>query len=122
MAAVTLMAQAWAINRGMEHWQTMVFSILAFSQLGHVLAIRSDRRYLFTQGILSNKPLLGAVLLSIVLQLLVIYTPFGNALFKTQPLSINELLICFATSALVFHAVEFEKFIKGFFLKRNDRG
>jgi Ca2+-transporting ATPase len=119
MAAVTLLAQAWAIDRGMEHWQTMVFSILAFSQLGHVLAIRSDRRFLFMQGILSNRPLLGSVLLTVALQLLVIYTPFGNALFKTQPLTMEELLICFAASALVFHAVEFEKFIKGFILRRN---
>jgi Ca2+-transporting ATPase len=119
MAAVTLLAQAWAIDRGMEHWQTMVFSILAFSQLGHVLAIRSDRRFLFQQGILSNRPLLGAVLLTVALQLLVIYTPLGNALFKTQPLTMEELLICFAASALVFHAVEFEKFIKGVILRRN---
>lgn len=119
MAAVTLLAQAWAIDRGMEHWQTMVFSILAFSQLGHVLAIRSDRRFLFQQGIMSNRPLLGAVLLTVALQLLVIYTPLGNALFKTQPLTLEELLICFAASALVFHAVEFEKFIKGFILRRN---
>ena len=119
MAAVTLLAQAWAIDRGMEHWQTMVFSILAFSQLGHVLAIRSDRRFLFQQGIMSNRPLLGAVLLTVALQLLVIYTPLGNALFKTQPLTIEELLICFAASALVFHAVEFEKFIKGVILRRN---
>ena len=119
MAAVTLLAQAWAIDRGMEHWQTMVFSILAFSQLGHVLAIRSDRRFLFQQGIMSNRPLIGAVLLTVALQLLVIYTPLGNALFKTQPLTLEELLICFAASALVFHAVEFEKFIKGFILRRN---
>lgn len=122
MAAVTLLSQAWAMSREMEHWQTMVFSILAFSQLGHVLAIRSDRRFLFQQGILSNKPLLGAVLLTIALQLLVIYTPQGNMLFKTQPLTMNELLICFAASALVFHAVEFEKFIKGVFARRNNRG
>jgi P-type Ca2+ transporter type 2C len=119
MAGVTLAAQAWAINRGMGHWQTMVFSILAFSQLGHVLAIRSERQFLFSQGLVSNLPLLGAVLLTVLLQMAVIYLPFANALFKTEPLSLNELLICFGASALVFHAVELEKFIRrNYFLKQ----
>ena len=90
----------------------MVFSILAFSQLGHVMAIRSERQFLFKQGLLSNIPLLGAVLLTVLLQMAVIYLPFANKLFKTEPLSLNELLICFAASALVFHAVELEKFIR----------
>jgi Ca2+-transporting ATPase len=120
MAGVTLAAQAWAINRGIGHWQTMVFSILAFSQLGHVLAIRSERQFLFSQGVLSNLPLLGAVLLTVMLQLAVIYMPFANTLFKTQPLSLNELLICFGASALVFHAVELEKFIRRKYYVKNN--
>jgi Ca2+-transporting ATPase len=97
----------------------MVFSILAFSQLGHVMAIRSDRQFLFQQGLLSNIPLLGAVLLTVLLQMAVIYLPFANKLFKTQPLSLNELLICFAASALVFHAVEMEKFIRKKFMDKH---
>jgi Ca2+-transporting ATPase len=121
MAGVTLSAQAWAIGRDMPHWQTMVFSILAFAQLGHVLAIRSDRRFLFRQGLFSNLPLLGAVLLTVALQLMVIYAPFANRLFKTQPLTANELLICFGAAALVFHAVEGEKYIKSLLYKRRAR-
>ena len=112
MAAITLGTQAWSIYRQMEHWQTMVFTVLAFSQLGHVLAIRSESEFLYKQGIFSNKGLLGAILLTVVLQLLVIYTPAGNAFFKTQPLSLVELGICVGISAVVFHAVELEKFIR----------
>ena len=118
MAGVTLSAQAWAIGRGMEHWQTMVFSILAFAQLGHVLAIRSERRFLYQQGLFSNLPLLGAVLLTVALQLMVIYVPFANRLFKTQPLSGSELLICLGAAAFVFHAVEVEKYIKSLIARR----
>ena len=62
--------------------------------------------------------LLGAVLLTFVLQLGVIYLPFANEIFKTQPLTINELIICIAASAIVFHAVEFEKFVKQRLSKR----
>ena len=118
MAGVTLSAQAWAIGRGMEHWQTMVFSILAFAQLGHVLAIRSERRFLYQQGLFSNLPLLGAVMLTVALQLMVIYVPFANRLFKTQPLSGSELLICLGAAAFVFQAVEVEKYIKSLIARR----
>lgn len=116
MAAVTLAAQAWAIHNKLDHWQTMVFSILAFSQLGHVMAIRSEREFLIKQGLLSNMPLLGAVMLTVLLQMAVIYLPFANTLFKTEPLSLNELLICFGASALVFHAVELEKYFRRKFI------
>ncbi|RXK62166.1 cation-translocating P-type ATPase [Lacibacter luteus] len=112
MAGVTLGIQAWSINHSGAHWQTMVFTVLSLAQLGHVLAIRSERRYLFQQGLLSNKELLGAVLLTFVLQLGVIYLPYANAIFKTQPLTLQELAICIGAAAIVFHAVEFEKFIK----------
>ncbi|MCU0368315.1 MAG: cation-translocating P-type ATPase [Cyclobacteriaceae bacterium] len=112
MAAITLGLQAWAIKMGDTHWQTMVFTVLSLAQLGHVFAIRSDRQTLFSQGITSNKPLLGAVILTCVLQLMVIYLPFANAIFKTQPLTLIELLICIGAAATLFHAVEFEKWVK----------
>jgi Ca2+-transporting ATPase len=116
MAGITLAAQAWAIGSGLGHWQTMVFCILAFSQLGHVMAIRSERQYLWEQGIHTNPALLGAVLLTVVLQLLVVYTPQGNALFHTEPLELQELALCVAFSMVPFHAVEFEKFFRRRFL------
>lgn len=112
MAGVTLGVQAWAIDDKDSHWQTMVFTVLSLSQLGHVLAIRSERQFLFSQGLFTNLPLLGAVLLTFLLQLGVIYLPFANDIFRTQPLSLTELLICIAASAVVFHAVELEKWIK----------
>jgi P-type Ca2+ transporter type 2C len=111
MAAVTLFTQYLALQQGW-HWQTMVFSVLSFSQLGHVLAIRSDRTFLFKQGILTNKPLILAVGGTCVLQLAVIYLPFFNDLFKTEALSIGELAACLGMSALVFHAVELEKWLR----------
>lgn len=118
MAGVTLGIQAWSINHSGAHWQTMVFTVLSLTQLGHVLAIRSEREYLFKQGLFSNMELLGAVMLTFLLQLGVIYLPFANEIFKTQPLTVNELIICIAASAIVFHAVEFEKFIKQRLSKR----
>lgn len=115
MAFVALAMQAWAVHLSSAHWQTMVFTVLSLAQSGHVLAIRSDHEFLYRRGVFSNLPLVGAVALTFVLQLGVIYLPFANEIFSTQPLSLNELLICVAVSAIVFHAVEFEKWIKGKF-------
>jgi Ca2+-transporting ATPase len=112
MAAITLGVQKYALIDSGTHWQTMVFTVLLVSQLGHVLAIRSDKHFIFEKGFFSNPLLLGAVAVTFLLQLAIIYMPFANKIFKTQPLTINELLICIVLSAIVFHAVELEKFIK----------
>lgn len=112
MAFLTLGTQAWAYYHENGHWQTMVFTVLSLSQLGHVFAIRSDNEFIYKKGLLSNKPLAGAVALTFLLQLAVIYLPFANEVFKTQPLTWVELVFCIGISAVVFHAVELEKYIK----------
>jgi len=112
MGLISLGMQAWAIQNKNMHWQTMVFTVLCFSQMGHVMAIRSDRESLFKIGLFTNKPLLGALLLTVVLQLGLIYIPFLNTIFRTAPLSIAELSITIAVSSIVFWAVELEKWLK----------
>jgi Ca2+-transporting ATPase len=112
MGIVTLTMQAFAIHQEDAHWQTMTFTVLCFSQLGHVMAIRSDHKSIFRTGIFSNVPMLVALLITVTLQLMVIYTPFFNEIFKTQPLTFKELAITLAVSSIVFWAVEVEKLIK----------
>ena len=112
MAGITLATQAWAIHTNNSHWQTMVFTVLSLSQLGHALAIRSERTFLYKQGIFTNMPLLTIVLLTFLLQLGVIYIPFLNDIIHTQSLSFTELCICIGVSAILFHAIEFEKWVK----------
>ena len=109
MGALCLGVQAWALSQGNAHWQTMVFNVLTFGQMAHVLAIRSERESLFSQGLRSNLPLLGAVALTLVLQLATIYVPVLQPIFRTQALSAGELALCFALAAVVFGAVEVEK-------------
>lgn len=112
MGAVCLVIQAASIRLGDTHWQTMVFTVLCFSQMGHVLAVRSGRDSFFRQGVLSNKPLAGAVALTVVLQLAIIYVPFLQPVFRTQALSSSELIVAVAASTVVFWAVEVEKLVK----------
>jgi Ca2+-transporting ATPase len=109
IAGLCLGVQAWAMANGKTHWQTMVFTVLTLAQMAHVLAIRSERDALWTQGLGSNKPLLGAVLLTFGLQMATIYVPALNPIFKTQPLSLAELGICLGAAAVVGVVVEIEK-------------
>lgn len=111
MGAVSLFTQALALKYNM-HWQTMVFSVLCLSQLGHVFAIRSEKESLFKIGLFSNKGVFFSVIFSVFLQLAIIYCPFLNKVFHTQPLSLKELIITFTLSSIVFIAVEIEKLIK----------
>jgi P-type Ca2+ transporter type 2C len=117
MAAVTLSVQKWFLGLNSNHWQTMVFTVLCLTQLGHVLAIRSERQSLFKIGLLSNKPLFAAVALTFLLQMATVYVPVLNGLFKTEPLTACELLIAVAASSAIFFAVEAEKLILRKFLR-----
>lgn len=111
IGALSLFTQAWAIQNNVENWQTMVFTVLTFSQLIHILAIRSETQSLFAIGWLTNRPLIGAVLLTILLQLGVIYIPVFNDIFHTAPLSMEELIFCCTIPWVVLLAVEAEKWL-----------
>jgi len=76
------------------------------------LAIRSDRYSLFQIGILSNKPLIGAVLLTFALQMAVVYVPFLQKVFDTRPLPLVDLMVSLGLSTFVFIAVEVTKWIE----------
>jgi Ca2+-transporting ATPase len=114
MGGVSLLSLKIALMNNW-HWQTMVFTVLCLSQLGHSLAIRSDRDSLFQQGIFSNPFLFWTVIASIGLQLSTIYVPFLQKIFHTEFLSGTELAVTLGLSGVVFCMVELEKF----FIRRN---
>jgi Ca2+-transporting ATPase len=110
MGLVSLAMGYWTWQAGWGNWQTMIFTTLTLSQMGHALAVRS-RESLFKVGLFSNKALLGAVLLTFVLQMAVIYVPILQNLFKTDALSAGELLLSLVLSTVVFWGVELEKWL-----------
>ena len=113
IGGLCLGVQAWALQRGGEGAaalsQTLVFTVLTFAQMAHLLAIRSERESLFRQGLGSNRPLAAAVALSVLLQLATVYVPALQPVFHTQALSAGELALCVALASVVFLAVEVEK-------------
>jgi Ca2+-transporting ATPase len=107
--SVTLGMQAWAIGQTGTHWQTITFTVLCFTQLGHVISIRSSDQSIFTIGFFSNKSMVLAIIVTVFLQLTIIYTPALNEIFHTHPLTFKELLITLAASSVVFWTVEVNK-------------
>jgi Ca2+-transporting ATPase len=93
-------------------WQTMIFTTLVLAQMGNALATRSSRDSLFRIGLFSNRLMVGAVMLGFVLQLLLIYVPVFQTVFKTQSLSMQDLFVCLIASAVVFVVLELSKLVK----------
>ena len=110
MAGIALSLQAWAIRNDL-HWQTIVFNFLCVSQLAHVIVIRREKESLFSSGFFSNKYLILAVLIALLLQVVITYTPFFQPIFHTEALTLNEFILVGAASLLVVIAVEIGKVI-----------
>jgi Ca2+-transporting ATPase len=112
MGSLSLAVGYWYWRAGDATWQTVLFTMLTFSQMAHVMAVRSERHSLFEIGVFSNKPLLGAVALTVLLQLVIVYVPPLQTVFKTSPLAAPELALTVALSLIVFAAVELEKWFR----------
>ncbi len=109
VGGVAIASQAWAYGRGVEYWQTVIFTVLTISQLFHSMSVRSEKEAIWTIGVFTNPAMLAAVLVTVALQLMIIYVPVLNPIFHTHPLPLFDLAICFALSALTMVAVEIEK-------------
>jgi P-type Ca2+ transporter type 2C len=109
----TLREQTAVLGKSAEEAETiarsMVFLTMAFYQLFNALAIRSDSRSIFVMAPSSNWYLYGAVLISGVLQVAVIYFPPLQGVFKTTAITGFELLLSLGIASSILWAVEIEK-------------
>ncbi len=122
-AILTILLMEFAYNNPNDtwraHWKTIVFTTLCLAQLVHALAVRSDQRLLIEMNFFSNPFLLGAVVVTTLLQLALLYIPPISDFFDTDPLSLAELGACLVVCALVLLWIEGEKlFIRWFLTKK----
>lgn len=116
-AVLTIAMMSWAY--GYTHapghegdpnaWKTMVFTTLCLAQMGHAIAIRSNTQLTIELNPFTNLFVWGAVIVTTIMQLMLIYVAPLRAFFGTQYLTPFELLVCFGFSALMFVWIEMEK-------------
>ncbi|TBR60417.1 magnesium-transporting ATPase [Westiellopsis prolifica IICB1] len=119
-AIITIILMMWAYNHSTsisgnglspDRWKTMVFTSLCLAQMGHAIAIRSNNRLTIEMNPFSNPYVLGAVIVTTILQLMLVYVPPLRNFFGTQYITLSELGICLGFSALMFVWIEIEKIV-----------
>lgn len=90
ITTVTLIAFMTGLEHNIRNAETMAFVTLSCSELLRAFTARSERYPLFKIGVFSNKWMNRAILASLVLVLVVVYIPFLNPIFNTEPLTLQE--------------------------------
>jgi P-type Ca2+ transporter type 2C len=113
MAVGTLGVFIWADRNGdLAYSQTMAFTTLAMFQVFNSLNCRSRDKSVFQLGFFGNRYLIGAIVLSILLQILAEYVPFMQTALGTVPLSLRDWVIITLVSSSIFVADEVRKRVR----------
>jgi len=118
MAVVTLILFNIGLKDSLLKGRTFAFSALAMLEMYHVFNCKSEKLSVFKTGIFSNIYLILSVALTIILQLLVIYNPVLQKIFRTVPLSGAELMLLFALSSTPLILIEIKKAFERSFAAR----
>lgn len=115
IALQALIVLTWAVDSGfpLEKLQTLIFTLVVFSEMFNAFNWRSDRYSIFSLGLFTNKPLVYAVLITVILQLMVIYVPFLQTAFRTVPLSLSEWGVVLALASTTLISMELVKYFSG---------
>ena len=98
-------------EKNLAYAQTVALCTLMISQMFNVLNCRSEFNSLFRIGIFTNMKLWGAILVSVIMQIIAVQTPFFNTFLKTIPLTLMDWLYVVLISSSVFVIVEVYKFV-----------
>lgn len=103
----------WAIRSGKSliEAQGLVFMTLIIIQFIKAFNYRSDRLSLFKIGILGNKWLVGAVLVSFAMTVPILYVPVLQEVFHTYPLPLVDWVIVLLSSFTIFPVLEISKLV-----------
>ena len=91
--------------------RTAAFIVLSVSQLFHSLNSRSQMKSVFELGVFTNLKLIYAFLVSLTLQLSVVYLPFFQKIFKTQNLTGFDWILVLVLSSLSLWSMELVKWL-----------
>ena len=108
-----------AQGRPIEHARTVAINTLVMFEIFYLFNARFSRApVLNREGLLGSRPVLLAILVLVVFQLLFTYLPLMQTLFGTMALSASTWLLIIATGSSVLWLVELEKLVARRFEKR----
>ncbi len=91
---------------------TMAFATLVFGELTRAYAVRSETRSIFKIGLFSNSAMNKAFVVSLVLQLAVLFVPFLQPIFNIHTLTGLEWLIVVLLSLVPLVVSEINKAVR----------
>ncbi|ORX83353.1 PMR1-type calcium-transporting P-type ATPase [Anaeromyces robustus] len=105
-------------NEITSYTTTMTFTGFVFCDIFNSLACRSSTKSIFKIGLFSNKAFIWAAGLSLLGTFIVVYVPFFQQIFQTEPLALHDILHLTLLSSFVLIFDEIRKFIVN---KRNQK-
>ncbi|MFA4982019.1 MAG: calcium-translocating P-type ATPase, SERCA-type [Candidatus Omnitrophota bacterium] len=105
-------------KEGLARARTAAFIVLSCAQLFHSFNCRSETESLFALGILTNKKLIIATIVSFMLQMAAVYIPLFNTIFKTEPLGAFDWVMVIVISSFPLWAMEAVKAVNKRSIKR----
>ena len=96
----------YGLHQEIEQARTVAFTVLVVAQLVHVFNCRSERLSLFQLGVGTNRALVWAFLLSLIVQVAVLTVPAVRPIFKVASLPIEDWILMGATGILPFVIME----------------
>ncbi len=91
---------------------TACLTAIIVTQVANVFACRSFRESVFKIGLFSNKLIFIGIAFEILLQIFIVYHPWGNRIFATAPISLNIWLILIPFAIFLFTAEETRKLFR----------
>jgi len=98
-------------KEGLGRARTAAFIVLAVAQLFQALNSRHQMKSIFELGFFTNLKLIYALLLSLFLQLSVVYLPFMQKIFKTENLTLFDWVLVIVLSSLPLWTMELVKLL-----------
>jgi P-type Ca2+ transporter type 2C len=107
-----LLGYLWTDPSGLDMARTVLFTTMVFTQILHSFNMRSETRSLFSQWPWENAYLFGSLIISVALQMAVLYIPFMQKAFHTSGPTSQAwalILVCSVVTVLLIDRIKVVK-------------
>lgn len=100
-------------NNPLTYWQatSTFFLAIVITQIANVFVCRNSEKSIFSLGFFTNRMIIWAIIVELLLSILIIYTPVGNTFFQTYPLPLNIWIYLIPFALLLLTADEVRKYL-----------